>query len=400
MPPPRHHPLARAPLVDRGNRLLARAWPKGWLAVPPLDLPALWAKASKGFSPDDESAGRSAVEVADFRLRLEKLAGSAAAEAQLNPVGLAAAHGQLVRAIRQRLALGRLWRARPELPATTLAPPILVVGQMRAGTTRLHRLLAADPAHVATRFCDSWNPVPQRPDLRPLRGAMALALGRLANPWLDTLHPFGASEPDEELGWLAAALDHATYEAQWRIPSFVAFSEARDPAPVYAEFARILATDAGWHRNSAQPRVMKVPQFAEDLAAVLARFSDARVVVARRDPAAVHASACSLVANQMAMQSDAVDLAWLEQEWHRKAALREARMEAALAKFTGPVAVVEYDVVSDDWQSAMRGIYSALGLAFTPAAAAGMARVMRAGDDAAHRRHADSLRHFAAQRPG
>ena len=48
----------------------------------------------------------------------------------------------------------------------------------------------------------------------------------------------------------------------------------------------------------------------------------------------------------------------------------------------------------------MRGIYSALGLAFTPAAAAGMARVMRAGDDAAHRRHADSLRHFAAQRPG
>ena len=34
----------------------------------------------------------------------------------------------------------------------------------------------------------------------------------------------------QEIGWLSAALSPCAYEAQWRIPSFVGWSEARDPA--------------------------------------------------------------------------------------------------------------------------------------------------------------------------
>ena len=395
MPPPRPHPLARAKLVDRIDGWLATAWRKGWLDHPPLDPAALWAKASRGFDEADESGGRSAEDVADFRERLDRLTEAVESEAWLNPLGRAMAHGQLVRVIGQRLGLGQIWRKRPELLETELAPPVLVVGQMRAGTTRVHRLLAADPAHCATRFCDSWHPVPESPDLRPLKSGVALFMARRLDPWIDTLHPFGAARPDEELGWLAAALDHATYEAQWRIPSFSRWSEARDPAPVYREFARILRTDAVHRGNAALPRVMKVPQFAEDLPELLAQFPDARLVVARRCEEEVARSAASLVANQITIQSDAVDTGWIEREWERKITLRRERMEAALAQFAGPLAEVDFDALGHDWQREIERIYRALGLALTPETLAAMQREQARSAGAAHHGHAGQYREFS-----
>ena len=390
--PPRPHPLARAPLVDTLNRWLERAWEHGWLAHPPLDPEALWAKAARGFSTEDEAGGRCEEDIADFRARLARLAQSLEREARLNPLGRCIAHGQLVRAIRHRLALGRLWRARPGLLETGLAPPLLVIGQMRGGTTRVHRLLAADPAHCATRCCDSWHPVPRTPDPRPFRSAAELALARRLDPWLDTIHPFGAARADEELGWLAAALDHCAYEAQWRVPAFTMWSEARDPAPVYREFARVLRTDAAHRRNARRPRVMKVPQFAEDLGPLLARFPDARVVIARRCGEETLRSSVSLVANQMAIQSDTVELGAIEAEWRRKIALREARAEAALAGFAGPVARIDFARLDADWRAEIAAVYAALGLPLTAPALAAMTRETAGASP--HRDHARQLHDF------
>src|SRR5690606_22138277 len=112
-------------------------------------------------------------------------------EAQLNNLGLVLAYGQLITAIRTRHALGRLWRENPGIEQTPIAPPIIVVGQMRAGTTRLHRLLAADPAHCGTPLYRALDPVRPRVDLRPVKTVAGLALARRINPWIDTLHPFG-----------------------------------------------------------------------------------------------------------------------------------------------------------------------------------------------------------------
>ena len=377
------------------NDWLDAAWRKNWSSRPSLDPAELWSKALLTAPAAGEPAGRNAAEAADFRLRLDRLCDALHSESRLNSLGLTMAHGQLVRVIRHRLQLGALWEAQPELPDTPLAAPIIVVGQMRSGTTRLHRLLAADPAHAATRFCDSWSPVPRSPDTRPMWSGLSLIVARTLDPWLDSIHPFGVTRPDEELGWLAGALDHCAYEAQWRIPSFTAFSEARDPAPVYAEFARVLATDAAWRGNAGLPRVLKVPQFAEDLPALLAQFPDARVVRTRRDPADTLPSAISLVANQMTMQSDAVDLAWIERECARKLALREARMDAALAGFGGPMAEVDFAALDADWLDEMERVYGGLGLEFSGAAAAAMQAEMGRAGRSAHQSHGASYRKFA-----
>ena len=346
-PPERPHPLSRAPLIDTACAALEKAWAKG--VPPPLINPdELWQRAAKGLPANGETFGRSEEDVADFRERLLALTDALLTEARLNALGKTMAHGQIVRVIKQRLGLGQLWSNKPELLETKLVPPIIVVGQMRSGTTRIHRLLAADPAHSATRFCDSWNPVPRKIDMRPLWGGMMLAMARKLDPWIDALHPMGSQRAEEELGWLASALGHSTYDTQWHVPSFACFCEARDAAPVYREFARILRTDAAHHGNADKPRVMKVPQFAEELQALLAQFPEARLVIADRHDEDVLRSSVSVVANQMTIQCDNVDLDWIEGEWRRKLELRHTPVEKALADFDGPVARIHFYALGSD----------------------------------------------------
>ncbi|MGL5838539.1 MAG: sulfotransferase [Sphingorhabdus sp.] len=366
--PKRDTPLTRVELIGKANDWLEKAWRTGVSPKPTIDPDAFWAKALRRAPAQGETGGRSEEDIADFRLRLNRLCQALLEEAALNPIGLTLAHGQLVRAIRQRLRLGTLWLRKPETPTTPLPPPIIVIGHMRSGTTRLHRLFAADPAHSATRCCDSWNPVPARPDTRPFNMTMALLMARAINPWIDSIHPFGSTRPDEELGWLTAALHASTYESQWRIPGFSAFSEARDALPLYREFRRILATDAAHRGNAHLPRIMKVPAFTEDLPALLSQFPGARIVIAQRNRREVEASAISLVANQMAIQTDSADLDWIESECRRKITLRETRLAVALQTFDGPLVHMDFAELNENWEAAMKRAYASLGLRLTDTA--------------------------------
>lgn len=385
--PPRPHPLTRSRTAQRADSVLAAIWDKGLHSQPVLEPEALWAVGARGFGPQDESFGRSAEDVADFRERLAVLCRSLREEARLNALGHTLAYGQVTAAIRMRHALGRLWQRQRGLDRAKIAPPIIVVGQMRAGTTRMHRLLAADPAHAGTLLYHGMNPVRPWPDVRPLKTAIGLALARRINPWIDTLHPFGARRVDEELPWLAHALSPVALEAQYRIPAFIAFSEARDAGAVYREFARTLRTDAVLMKNAHLPRVLKCPQFAEDLPALLTQFPDARVVVTRRDGDAVLASTVSLVASQMAYQSDHADIGVIEAEWRRKLALRDARMASALADWQGPLAEVHFDDLNADWEGAIARVYAALELDLTPAALAAMRAEQGRAETSPHHAH-------------
>jgi hypothetical protein len=381
------------------DRAITAMWKRGLTVRPPLDPAFLWAKGSEGFSPEDEVSIRSAEDVADFRARLDMLCRSLRDEARLNALGHTMAYGQIVAAIEKRHALGRLWRERPELAATDIAPPIAVVGQMRAGTTRVHRLLAADPRHAGTRFCNAVDPVPPRrggTDWRPLKTRAGLTIARLINPWLDSQHPFGATRADEELGWLTTALDVCAFEAQWHIPSYVRFSEQRDAAPLYREFARILRTDAAMMGNAARPRVLKCPKFAEDLPSLLAQLPGTRLVATRREPDDVLASSVSLVAAQSAFQSATPSLETIRREWQRKLALREGRIEEALSEYSGPLAKVDFAALGRDWQAEIAQIYAALGLTLTDEALQAMGAEQARAATGAHHAHRSQIAGFSA----
>jgi hypothetical protein len=148
-------------------------------------------------------------------------------------------------------------------------------------------------------------------------------------------------------------------------------------------------------RDAAKPRVLKCPQYAEDLPALLEQFPDARVVVTRRDKDEVLASTLSVVTSQMAYQTDRASLAEIEREWERKLALREQRMTAALAEFRGPLAEVEFTELNRDWRGAMARVYTTLGLDLTPAALRAMEKEQAASKRSAYRLHSSTYRRFA-----
>ena len=397
-PPPRPHPLARGRRASQANAFLEKAWARGWLPPPVLDPQAIRAVAARSFGARAEAAehgGRSAEDVADFRERLARICASLVAEADLNPLGQAMAFGQLMRVVKNRLALGDKWHRRPELLAAELAPPIIVIGHMRSGTTRIHKLLAADPAFSHTRYCDAYHPVPSRLGLGRAASALELALLGVLNPWMQSIHPMAPTAVEEELAWISAALHHSIYESQWHIPSYSAWSEARDPAPIYREFLRMFRADAARRGLADKPRVLKVPAFAEDLATLLALLPGARLVLASRDHEAVLKSAVSLSANQMAIQSDSCDLAAIEALWRHKITLREERIAAALREWQGPVARLSFDELNADWEGAMRACYRQLGLVLTPEALRAMRKVMAASESGDHHAHREQLARFA-----
>lgn len=383
-------------MAERANRLISEVWARGWDEKPSLEPEYIWRAGSKGYAPEDENSIRSEEDVADFRLRLERICASLNREAQLNALGHTMAYGQLKNAVRKRHALGRLWREKPALAQTPIAAPLIVLGQMRSGTTRLQRLIAADPRHAGTRFCDSHDPVPATPDLRPIKAWAALLMARRINPWLDALHPFGPTRTDEEIGWLSAALSPPAFEAQWYIPSFVAFNEGQHAGPVYREFARILRTDAAIQGNADLPRVLKCPQFAEDADALFGQFPDARVVHSQRDFQDVLESSVSMVASQMAFQSDRRDLTALESEWARKLGLREQRMDEALCGFGGATAYVQFADLGRDWRGTMAAVYKTLGLEFTSAAEQSVAGEQGRSRRDSHVQHGKMMKEFFA----
>jgi hypothetical protein len=396
--PPRSHPLARAKAAQWADRAVQTLWDRGVTPKPPLDPDYLWQVGSRGFDTEDERSIRSEAEVADFRERLERLCASLRDEARLNALGHTMAYGQLTSAIRKRHALGQLWRDDPGLAQGDIAAPIIVIGQMRAGTTRLHRLLAADPRHAGTRFCNSHDPVPATPDLRPLKARAALMLARRINPWLETIHPFGATRIDEEIGWLVGALSPATFETQWRIPSFIAWNEARDARPVYAEFSRILRTDAATMGNAHQPRVLKCPQFSEDLPSLRAQFSNAKFVVTHRDHEDILDSSVSLVSSQMAFQSDHADLSEIRREWRRKLVLRDERLQAQLTAETDGVVHVDFDALGHDWQAEIARIYKEWGIELSREALLAMVREQHIAAAGHHHRHRTDIARFGLSR--
>lgn len=350
--------------------LLDRSWSRGLLPMPGLEADAL-IEAAGG---DDCGPGDH------WREALDVLSDSLVTEAGLNPLGRTIAHGQLVAVLRSRRRAQALWRAHPEILEIPVTAPIVVLGQMRSGTTRLQRLLACDPRLDYTRFHESCHPIPpaaRRPwlDTRRPRAAAALAGMALLNPGFDAIHPTSASSPDEEAGLLGFSLFGAQYEVQWRIPGFARWCENADRAPVYAEFKMLLQT-LRWLRGDGtdRPWVLKVPQFTQDLDALLDVFPDARLLCLARDPGTVVASAASLVHNQMQLQSDHVDRRWIGQEWLRKVALREAAVARVLA--ARPEVErhrVDFAAMDADWRREIGRVYRFIRLRLTPAVEARMA---------------------------
>ena len=357
---------SRLPNVARANRALIALWRSGVAPRPVLEAEALEAAALRGAPPS--AFGN----VDNWREPFRVLLRSLREEADLNPLGLTMAHGQIVTMLRARMRAAALWRTHPGILERPIPTPTVVLGQMRSGTTRLQRLLACDDRFAFTRLHESLIPVPfgrapRSRDGRRWRARAGLALLRRLNPETGRIHPMSPSAAEEEFGLFSFSFSSTQFEAQWRVPGFSRWWEGADLGPLYREFRALLQTN-GWFRGEAldKPWILKAPQFLEDLPALLDAFPDARLLVLERDLGAVVASSASLVWNQMRVQSDRADKMWVGREWLRKCLLRRERVETALAsRGEVPRLRISFEAMNRDWRQEIGRVYDFLGLSLS-----------------------------------
>ncbi len=381
---------------------LRSAWQSGIL--PPADLcpDRLRAIAEKDTGLTADTSDR-----AFFDSQLEILLPSLHEEARLTDFGRLVSHGSLLKVMKERLWFDAILAEHPEISRIELVPPVIVVGSMRSGTTRMQRLLASDPAFTALRLYEAQAPVPSPRSFTaraagkadPRIGQVSRALKLLAsiNPAILEVHPTGPLEVDEELGLLDQSLSSAMIEAQRRVPSFARHCEATDQTPAYRRM-RTLLQMRSWFtgEDPSRPYVLKTPQHMQDIAALHAVFPDSPLIFLHRDPVQLVASGASLAWNQMVIQSDHVDAHWVGREWLHKT---RHRLDVVARTRERIPACLQIDLgfaeVGADWRGAIARVYAFLGRELTPAASAAMEDyVARAASEHGYARHRYRLEQF------
>jgi len=391
-------PPRRTPFIDILDAAIRCGRKLGAVEQARLDKDYLIEQAAESTGLDDFGSRW-------FERPMEVLLDAVKHEARLNAAGTFSAMKQFHHVLRDRL-LAQMWFKRhPEILVRPMPRPVVIVGPMRSGTTRLHRLLAGDRRFSHMRSFETISPVPRpdfedvlegrREDFRPILASRIMKVARLANPRTLSIHPTGPYEPEEELGLLVASMWGMKHEAQWQVPTYGHWCEGECAEPAYRHMANLLRL-VGWSQqvSSIRPWILKTPQHMLDLDALLKVFPDARLIFTHRDPHKVVGSATSLAWNQTIIYSDDVDPARMGREWLRKTALQIDRMRAARETIPRERMIdVQYDDMERDWRGTMQRVYRFLELDIDPALPA-MEDYMRRASALKRRPHTYSLAEF------
>ncbi len=365
------------------------------------------AQLDKHFLMDQAVAATGLDDFGDrwFERPFDALLDSVKHEARLNAAGDFSAMKQFHHVLRDRLYAQMWFKRHPEILARPLKNPVVIVGPMRSGTTRLHRLLASDQRFAHLRSFETISPVPrpefedvlagEKEDFRPKLAARIMKVARLANPRTLSIHPTGPYEPEEELGLLVASMWSMKHDAQWHVPSYAQWCEGENPVEAYRHMANLLRL-IGWSQqeSSLRPWILKTPQHMLDLPALLEVFPDARLIFTHRDPKQVVGSAASPAWNQTIIYSDHNDPAQTGRQWLGKTATMIERMRAARDAIPRDRMIdVQYDDMETDWRGTMERVYRFLELDMAPAVD-GMQRFLDRSARLKRRPHRYSLAEF------
>src|SRR5256712_5131399 len=244
----------------------------------------------------------------EFFEPLSRLLESCHREARLNVIEKMALRSDVVRILCNRLLLERDRKIYPEIAQQETREPLFIVGLPRSGTTLLHILLAADPAHRAPLTWEVMSPSPPSSEDRQQRIQQAsrnLAVLRWLAPTFESVHATGAELPQECVSLMSPTFLSDQFDTMYNVPSYRAWFFSRDLRPAYKFHRRSLQHLQ--FRQSAERWVLKAPAHMFAAPALLSIYPDARFVQIHRDPIEAVASVSSLVTILRQVFSDAVD---------------------------------------------------------------------------------------------
>ncbi|PWN03094.1 sulfotransferase family protein [Nocardioides silvaticus] len=304
----------------------------------------------------------------------------ASPEAGLTPVGNYFHRSQVKSALVGRLMTEARFAEFPQHAEVPIERPIFVVGLPRTGTTALHRLLCADPAHQGLELWLTEFPQPRPPrdtwESDPIFTAMQSAFQQhhVSNPEFMGIHYMDATSPEECWRLLRQTGKSISYESLANVPRYSAWLAQQDWTDAYDRHRQNLQL-VGLHDQDKR-WVLKNPSHLVALDSLMKVYPDALIVCTRRDPVTSIASACSLSAEATAEMSTTfvgetigrTQLDMLQRSW---AAFTEARPKYDAAQFVD----VDYREFVADPVGTVGGIYSAFDIPWSEEARAEVARI-------------------------
>ena len=248
--------------------------------------------ALTGFGPDDYTDG------------LAVLLSSYERDADLTPRGRTVTRAMLRGALTARLFSEAAWQAHPEYAQVAIDRPLFVTGLPRTGTTALHRLLAADPAHQGLEMWLAEVPQPRPPRetwaANPVFQYIQAGHERhhAAHPEFMAVHYTAADEVEECWQLLRQSMRSVSWECLAHLPSYSAWLRGQDWTGAYRRHRRNLQLIG--LPEPGRRWVLKNPSHLFALDALLRVYPDALVIQTHRAPQVAIASVCSLAAQASA----------------------------------------------------------------------------------------------------
>ena len=346
--------------------------PGDWVTAEELHALASQVTGLADFGPDDYADG------------LAVLLASLERDADLTPRGRKVMRAMLRGALAARLLSEAGWRAHPEYAQVPVDRPLFVTGLPRTGTTALHRLLTADPAHQGLELWLAEVPQPRPP--RPTWAAnpvfryiqAACERHHAVHPEFMGVHYVAADQVEECWQLLRQSMRSVSWECLAHLPSYSAWLRAADWTGAYRRHRRNLQLiglpDAG--RRWVLKNLSHL--FALD-ALLLAAYPDALVVQTHRAPEVAIASVCSLAAQASAGWSGTFAGAVIGRDQLELWASGLERFGAERARRDpGRFFDVWYDDLVADPVGTAEAVYAHFGLPFSGATADAM-RALGAG---------------------
>jgi hypothetical protein len=334
----------------------------------------LHASATKLVGLDDFGADDD-----NYREALGVLLDSYRREADLTPLGSKMNRFFLRNALVARLLAEAGFKQYPEHADVAVERPIFVTGLPRSGTTALHRLLGADPAHQGLQMWLAEYPQPRPPrdtwDANPVYSQLQAQFSahHSDNPGYTGLHLMTADGLEECWQLLRQTLHAVAYETLSHLPSYAQWLSRQDWGPSYRRHRKNLQL-IGLHDDDKR-WVLKNPSHLFALDALMATYPDALVVQCHRPAETIMASMCSLAQRTTAGWSNSFVGAQIGADalatWSRGLALFDAeRAKHDPAQFCD----VDYADFVADPLATVADIYTYFGLTLSDAARDAMAK--------------------------
>ncbi len=289
-------------------------------------------------------------------------------EADLHPLGRFMMREQLVGRLIVRLQAEAFFKKHPEILEQELLPVWLIAGLQRTGTTKLQRLLGADPDNRSLYSWESMFPAPlhsdwQKREKRIPRTRTAEKAMRFLAPDFFAIHPVEHLQPEEDVLLLDVTFMSTSAEAMMHVPGYAAWLEEADQSPAYEYEARLLKL-LQWQRPGKR-WILKSPHHLEWLEVVCRVYPQVHVIWPHRPVHQCVPSFMSMVAHGRSIFSQRVDAATVGRHWLRKnARMLERALAFRQAHPDQPITDIFYPVFVTDAVGELQRLYREAGLPF------------------------------------